>query len=494
MICRRRPPIALIALALGLAGCVGDDGTNAVDAPTVGDPAVVRLLGEADAAMLQGTLADAGRKLDEARMIAPEDPDLWVAIARLRFRGGEHLTALEAVDRALARSPHHAPALLMRALMVRDAHGPAEALPWFEAALAVDPENADLWAEYAATLGDSGRGRAMLRAVRKLAKIAPNDARVFYQQAVLAARGGNPALARSLLERSEMAVRGVPAAMMLDAVISLDQGNFDSAAATLKALSARQPANARVRELLVRALFAGGRDVELVARFAAEAQRPEASPYLTMLVARALERLGARASAAPLLARAYGGALRAPAVLAAHPGLPQPTAAMRLAASAGSWGGALARAQDLRVRFPASSDVATLAGDAALGAGDIGGAVETYAQSARLRRPWPLSRKVVFALRSAGDADAADMLLVQHVAGEPTAITAIFELSQAQAARDEWAQAALLLDHAIRLGGGHDPALLTLRIKAAHALSKPEQARGFAMLLAEIQPRALAQQ
>ncbi len=493
MICKPNPPAALIALAaaLVLGSCVGADDSADADAAPKGDPAVVRLIGEADTAMADGALTDAGRKLDEARSLAPDNPDVWVAITRLRFRGGEHLTALDAADRALTLGPRNASALLMRAMMVRDAHGPAASLPWFEAALATDPENADVWAEYAASLGDSGRGRAMLRAVRKFAALAPDDPRAFYLQAVLAARGGNPALARSLLVRSGMARREVPAAMQLDAVLSLAEGNFDSAAVTLERLAARQPGNPRLRELLARALLSGGREAELIARFGNEAGRPEASPYLAMLTARAHERLGNRAAAAPLLARAYAGAQRAPMVLADRPGLPQPTAAMRSAAARANWNMAQAQAQALRDQFPASADVANLAGDAALGAGDIGDALEVYALSAKVRRPWPLTRKVVFASRRAGDGVAADALLARHVAGEPNAQTANAELAEALAARGDWKRATLLIDHTIALGGGHDPALLTLRIKAARALNRPADARRFAMLLAEIRPRSL---
>lgn len=495
MICSPKLTFKLVVLAasLGLGSCVGEDNSAAQDAIVPVNPTVLRLLAEADAAIVGGALAHAGGKLDEARALSPDDPDLWVAIARLRFRGGEHLTALEAADRALQTSPRHAPALLLRALMVRDAHSPAEALAWFEAALAADPQNADVWAEYAATLGDSGRSRAMLRAVRKLAEIASDDERVFYLQAVLAARGGNPALARSLLVRSRMAARGVPAAMVLDAVLSLDQRNFDSAAATLELLAARQPANVRVRELLARALLLGEREAELVERFGAEAERAEASPHLLMIVARAHERLGDRKRAAPLLTRAYAGAMKTPFVMVDRAGLPQPTTDMRLAASQGNWVGTRLRAEDLRARFPASADVASLAGDAALGAGETGGALTAYALASKVRRPWPLTRKIVFASYRAGDSAAADTLLARHVKGEPLALSGLVCLAEAQAARGDWRRTALLLDHAIALGGGHDHAVLSLRIRAARELGEPEQVRGFSMLLREIRPRPLMQ-
>ena len=495
MICKRDPRAALIALAFvgALAGCTGVDDAPAAPVSSPADPAFVKLLNEANAAMADDALAEAGRKLDEAAAIAPDNPDLWVAIAQLRYRGGEHLTAVDAAERALELGPRHAPALLMRALMVRDAHGFAAALPWFEAALAADPDGIDVWAEYAATLGDAGRGRAMLLAVRKLSQIAPDDPRVFYLQAVLAARGGELPLARSLLVRSDMVNRGVPAAQLLDAVLSMKEGNPDSAVATLDALTQRQPANARVRELLARALFLSGRDAELTDRFALDAQRAEASPYLIMLVARAHERLGDRASAAPLLARSLDHTMIRPSVLAVRPGIPQPTATARRAALAGDWAGARRQMDGLRARFPASADVASLAGDALVGAGDPQGALAAYAVTSKVRRPWPLTRKAVLTYRGVGNAAAADTLLARHVAGEPGGLTGVMELAHVQAARGDWVRTALLLDHAIRHGGAHDPALLSLRIKAARALNRPADARYLAMVLAEVRPRMLTQ-
>jgi hypothetical protein len=52
-------------------------------------------------------------------------------------------------------------------------------------------------------------------------------------------------------------------------------------------------------------------------------------------------------------------------------------------------------------------------------------------------------------------------------------------------------RAARLLDHAIALGAGHDPALLGLRLRAAQSLSQPNDARRYAALLAEVHPRHL---
>lgn len=479
-------------LLLGLAACsqgpahphrrgLGEEGA-----------AFTSLLADAESDMGKGALADAGRKLDEARSLAPESPDLWLAIARLRLRGGEHLTALEAADRALAFGPDHAPALLLRALMVRDAHGAPDSLAWFAAARRAAPDNPDILAEYAATLGDAGDASAMLEAVRALSKFAPDDPRAVWFQAVLAARGGQFTIARSLLGKSGMAERGVPAALLLDAVINLEERNADSAAVSLETLAARQPANARVRELLARALLEGGREEELVRRFGPEASLPEASPYLLTLVARAQERLGNRTAAAPLLARAYAPMKRAPVLLALRDGLPSPTTGVRRGLWADNSAGARAQASALRTRFPASADVAVLAGDALLGGDDPRSALTAYALASEARRPWPVTRKAVWTFARHGNPAAAELLLARQVTGEPQTASALFDLASRQAARGDWERTALLLDHALGLGAGHDPALLDLRLRAARERGDADASARLAALLAEVRPRSLA--
>lgn len=497
MTCRPRKlsalaALAALALALAATGCSGGIDLPIRHDDVAANPAVARLIAEADVSMRNGKLIEAACALDTARSLAPENPDLWLAIARIRLRRGEHLTALEAADRALALGPDHGPALLLRALMVRDSHGAADALPWFEAAIKAEGENPDIWAEYAATLGDSGQARVMLSAVRRLGELASDDSRVPFLQAVLAARGGEDALARSLLARSGMAARGVPAAMLLDAAINLREGNADSAALTLEGLAARQPANVRVRELYAHALLAGGHSDDVVRRFGTDATLPEASPYLVMLVARAHERRGDRAAAAPLLARAYGSMRTGPSVLVARDGLPRATAELRHDFLAGNGAGARDRAAMLRSKFPASADVASLGADVLLGSGDLQAAIAAYSLASEARRPWPLAGKTVWAFARSGNREAADMLLVRQVAGDPETASALIALAQRLADRGDWARTALLADHAVSLGAGHDPELLGLRMGAALMLGKREEAARDAALLAEVHPRMLA--
>ena len=483
------------ALALALAGCGPQEEPDApaLSANSEGSEAFQALLKEAREAVQDGDLVDAGDRLDQARALEPDNPSVWVDIARLRFRGGEHQQALDAADLALELGPDYAPALLLRAQMVRDAYGLTNSLVWFEAAVEADPNDPLALAEYAATLGDAGYYTEMLGVTRALADIAPKDPRVLYLKAVLAARAGKPVLAKSLVERSGLAQAGVPSALMLDALIDLQERNFDTASETLERLVQAQPANTRARELLARALWLGNRDPELIERFADDARLEEASPYLAMLVGRAFERQGDRLAAAPYLERAYAGRSGGWVLLADRDGLSQPTRRMRQLVAQKRWSQTRRHSAQLARRFPGSSDIAALSGDAALANGNFERALERYQEAARIRRPWPLTVKAAAAYRDFGDPLAADVLLARHLVSEPRNTEALLLAAERAARLEDWLRVSVLLDNAITLGAGNDPRLLKLRAIAARALGREEEARRFERMTWDLHPRLLPQ-
>ncbi len=484
----------LAGCALALAACSG--ASDEVEAPTrvqvQGSDELIALIEQARDAMEEGDLVEAGNLLDQAFALDSENPALWIAIARLRFRGGEHLAALEAAEKALELDPQSPLALHLRAQMVRDAHGLTDALPWFEAAHQAAPRDADILADLAATLGDLGRNREMLARVRQLAEIDPKHPKVHYLQALLAARAGEPILARALLERSGMIDRNVPAALLLDGLIDLDETNYDSAAQKLTALFGRQPGNVRLMELVALALYRGGRDEELIERFTERTGLLDASPYLLTLVGRAYERLDDRATAAAMLNRAQEGRERRLAVLGSTSEglavLPEPTRQLRRMIASDDLSGAERIATSLRRQFPGSADIHSLIGDVSLAADDPEQALELYQVAAQIRRPWPLTKRIITVYRTAGDQAAADTLLVRHVAGEPHNSEAILMLAERSALAEDWLRVAVLLDYAIELGAGHDPALLRLRANAAEALEREEEAERFASLAEDLHP------
>jgi predicted Zn-dependent protease len=179
-------------------------------------------------------------------------------------------------------------------------------------------------------------------------------------------------------------------------------------------------------------------------------------------------------------------------VLPAREGLPPATSGVRAALAAGKAPVGRDQALALRGRFPSSADVAVLAGDALLGAGDVRAALADYARASRYRRPWPLTRKVAWTFDRAGDAAAADHLLARHAGGERSNASALVALAERRAARGDWERTALLLDHAAVLGAGHDPALLGLRLRAAREAKATEDEQRLAATLAEVRPTPLA--
>jgi tetratricopeptide (TPR) repeat protein len=473
--------------ALMLAGC--SDAAPEGTAPFVSDNVeFVELLDDARGEMSEGNFAEADRLLKEARAIEPENPALWVDIARLRFQRGEHIAAIEAADRAIKLGPDYGPALFMRAQLVRDANGLSDALPWFEAAVTADPKNPEVLADYAATLGDLGRNRDMLKVVRQIQGISPGYPQVHFLQAVLAARAGEPVLARSLLAKSGLFQRGVPSALLLDAVIDIQQRTPDTAIATLEKLALRQPGNRRVRDLMALALWVSGRDDELIARFSGAAIAPDASPYLTMLVGRAYERRGDRERAAPLIEQALASREVQLAALSSVTGLPEPTARLRTMVATRDGEGAQALAARLLSQSGGSSYTLALTGDAALMANDIASAMARYTRASTIRRPWPLTRKIIYTTRALGDDKAADALLARAVIGEPRNTEALLMLAQRSAESEDWARVAKLTKLVFALGAGNDPKVLDLQARAAEALGNAEEAANWDLTAEAVRP------
>lgn len=473
-------PKAFVVLGglAALAACSADESFHGAEpTPEVGPSSPQRLAPD------QGKAAPS-RDIEAA--------NAWVEAARRDYREGAHLDALDATYRALKLRPHHPGALLLRAQMVRDAHGPAQALGWFEAALRIAPRDPEILSEYAATLGEAGHHRKMLGAVRALARLSPDHMQITYLQAVLAARAGEPILAKTLLERSGAVDAGRPAAMLLDAVIDIQGERFASAQETLESLTMRQPANRTISELLARTLWLAGDDKELVRRFEAPARAVDSTPYLAMLVGRALERQGDRGAAAPFLKRAYAGRAANQAIMKgqgpARGSLPEPTLTIRALLDAKRFAEAERYAAALRARFPGSADMASLAADVAMARGQPAVALGLYAETARVRRPWPLTRKAFAAYLDYGDPVAANVLVARHLLGEPRNAEALMLLAAHSAARTDWAEVEELLDNAIVLGAGNDPELLALRARAARESGELAVARRFERLAFGLHP------
>lgn len=420
-------------------------------------PHGLRMLGRL--AMAEHDLAAAGHAYDRALALTPDDSRLWVDIARLRYVGGEQMQAAAAADQAVRLNPGNVRALEFRGLLLRDRYGLVAALPWFEAGLQRRADDLPLLGEYAATLGELGRAREMLTITRRMIELDPHNPRAFYLQAVLAARAGNGPLARTLLAKAGKGIAALPAALLLQGVLELEAGNTQLAVALFDRLARAQPQNRRVQALLARALYRSGDLRQLLARFAAEAARPDASPYLLTLLGRAHEDLGERDLAAPLLDRAAQGG--GPTIQPVAEDAPLGVLSLRYADAPGEAaaavpyvrqllaGGQLVAAAEVAERVrglaPGSGDAQALAGDLRLARGDLAGAVECYRLAASVRLSDDLLLRLVSAYVRAGARGDAAALVDGVLAGNPRNQTALRLAGGFAAEAGDWARAARLL-------------------------------------------------
>ena len=426
--------------------------------------------------MQQGNFGPAAQAFDKALAAGPPNAGLWVDIGRMRYVAGEQHLAADAVNRALAIDPADPRALKFQAELIRDSQGYVASLPWFERAVQQAPQDLDLLGAYAATLEETGRYADMLTVARAMVKIDRTDPRAYFLQAVLAARAGEDELARRLLWRTGGEYDDTPAGLLLEGVLEFRSGSAKLAVDKFDELAQRQPENETAARLLGRALLADGDANEVVARFAPIAARPEASPYMLTLVARAYEQLGRRDLAAPLLDWAVQ-----PPVTGVHPlelgsdgelalyqsGGSDPNSAdvamptLRQMLGEGRTAEATAYAAKLQARYPNSSDVAVLVGDTALVAGDAAGALSAYRSAAQVRWTASLAKRIAAAYVRLGQDGAAAAELQAYLAQHPNSRETAALLGRAAAAEGDWRQAEALLSHAAELGGGEgDPRTL----------------------------------
>ncbi len=390
-------------------------------------------------ALDEGDLRSAAAAFDTALKINPADADLWVAIAALRFSGGEQLQSVEAAERAVALDPKNARALAFRGMLVREQFGLGASLPWFEAGLKAWPDDPVLLGEYAATLGDMGQYRAMLIVCRKLAQIDPKNPRPAYLQAVMAARAGQTDLARTILQRTKTALRSTPAAILLTGVLEYRAGNINVAVEQFDRLVRMQPDSLAARKMLLRALARQGSDPLIIQRFDADAAQPWAAPYTLRLVGESWQRLGDKARAEALFARAAHPAAHGPAplptefstnVLAnayadapnrAQTAVPYIRALLR----DGRKDEAQAAADRLRDANQGAAEAHLLAGDVRTLRGDAAGALADYQKGAAIRFTEPVLQRMDAALRALGRTRDADAMTSRYLAQNPQSLAAM---------------------------------------------------------------------
>lgn len=417
-----------------------------------------------------GRVPPAFAAFDKALALTPDDPMLWLDIARFRRATGDRAAALLASDRAMALAPGDPAALTLRAEMVRAQYGPVAALPWFDKAIAIAPDYLPALTEYAATLADMGRARQMLALTRRIIARDPSSPRAFFMQATMAARAGDMGLARRMLDRTAGRLDDQPATMLLRGILYLDGGNATLAADQFKTLLSRQPFNFRARLLYGRALAEAGQLREADVALTPLAMRDDADGYVLTLSARIRERLGDRIAADALLARATRPDRATAALLpldpdpdslsaraVADPSLAGPNISyIRVLLSQGQGNAAVARATTLRNDNPGAPQAHVALGDTLAEVGRWAEAARAYTAAANLTYDEATALRLATAWNRAAQPTRAEQALGLFLTQNPQNIAAMRLAATAWMRTGQWPRAVDALEKVRAQTGNRD--------------------------------------
>lgn len=429
----------------------------------------------AQALAAQGDLPGAQKALAAVLAAAPGNSAAWSDLGRVRYMTGDIAGAIQAATKAIALDPANLEALTLRGELVRGQYGLVAALPWFEAALAKDFYYHPALIEYASTLGDVGRYGDMLEATRRALATRPNSPQALYLQAVLAARAGNYDLARTLMQRTNGALDGLPGVLLLGGTLDYQAGGYEQAIAKWRELVGRQPMNITARRLLGAALLRSGDAPGALDILRPVALRGDADSYTLTLVARAFERTNQRDWAGKFLDRAAYpsrdkstpfGIEDSAAVLGDLSGddPADPTRRvgyLRGLVDAGDTTQALAQAQALTRLAPGAPAAYLALGDTFAAMGRYGDAAGAYRRAADIRFDEPTMLRAVDALDRSGQRPAAANVLALFLSQNPQNIAGQRLAAHWQIAAGEFDAAIETLEGLRGRVGNRDAALLT---------------------------------
>lgn len=423
---------------------------------------------------------------NNAVRLAPNDAMTWIAFSGWRLAEQDMLGADEAADQARRLAPDNVRARMAKAMVVRARGGPVPALPWFRHALSADPDDVATLAEYAATLGEAGRYRAMMEPLGRAAILAPDNARVLFLEATVAARGDEPALARSLLARINGSDAQLPAVLLLRASVELMLGSPVAAGEFAGRLVAQQPDNATARRLLAAAQLQADNPRGAIESLDPITTRPDADSWSLLLLGRAFGAIGWQVDAihplerAASLRRGDARSLSSTADLgeSTDPAVAVPAIRARIAAGDGAGARALAeRLADLNQGVPQAW---LLVGDARWAANDGPGAVAAFRRAADLRFDEATMVRLMNSLLKTDQRPQAGEMLAAFLARHPENVTAMRIAAAYSAEAGDWAAALAWQRATIGRIGTNDALLLAQTARSLLELGESDAAVAYA--------------
>lgn len=443
----------------------------------------------------------ARRAFDRAIRRDESNASLWVDVARFRAGSGDQAGALAAVKEAVRLEPDNIRALQYRGELLRSQFGLAAALPWFERALQIDPNDVPILTEYAATLGDVGRMTDMLAVARKIIALDGGNPRAFYMQAVLAARAGKYDLARMLMQKTEGHLDNVPAVMMMQGIIEFEAANYNIAVERFRQLVSLQPNNLQAQNLLARSLYLSGDPVGTITILQPQINHEGAS-YTFWVAGRSLEATDREQDAAELFNRASRHDVgqsaafvpEAPIALLRNEAEVQPDNAVKVIPyiralyDIGDYTAAFAQAKHLQHGNPGASDAHILVADTAMALGNFDEALAALSFARHIRFSESVMLRLVEVFRAKGDTQGAGDVLAEYLTYNPNNLSALRWMAYGHLEAENWDIAGRILENIRKRIGNNDALIMSGLAQAYAELGQTDRAVAAARIAYNLQP------
>lgn len=493
------------------------------------------LLLRSAAASDMGDAAQALQAVQQARTLAPQSADGWLAEVPIRVRSRQMAEATLAADRALALAPQSAPAWYQKASIAHIQGDLRGALDGYAKALQADPAHAEARVARAGIYLDQRRDADAKADVAELLRLSPREPRGAYLKALIAERAGDTAGAHAALRQVTDLIDPVPMdfiryrpqVLMLNGLAHFSLGEREKAKPYLETMQRLHGAGGVAKLLAQIYLAESNTDRAIVLLEGQLKGSPNDAQALTLLASAHMAK-GQHARAAELMQQALatrdapefrtalglsllGAGQSASALAELETALqkdPQQTQAavslVGLYLVKGQPAKALALAEKLAKQQPANAGYHNLLGEARRRNGDEAGARSAFEAASQLDpRLMPPQINLARLDAAAGRFDVASQRLAGLIGRDDKNIDAMLEMAQLQQRRGQPADGQRWLEKAAAAADGRDVrpglALVNLHLQAGHAEAALDPLRrlsskapqNLAVLLAEARVRLL---
>jgi cellulose synthase operon protein C len=147
-----------------------------------------------------GDIRNALKAVDEARAIDPKSPAVWFAEVPVRVRANQFREAADAADRGLRLASDSSDGWYQKGSVLHITGNLPGALDAYERSLNAEPDNIEARISRAGVYIDLGRQADAVKDVTELRRLAPDEPRAVYLQALLAEKDNRPDVASAALK------------------------------------------------------------------------------------------------------------------------------------------------------------------------------------------------------------------------------------------------------------------------------------------------------